>query len=189
MRTNKYAIRFPEFGDVSTKSSISIFSEEAVAITEKTFLRLFNALDSLTGFVIQKNRTSELEKQLEAQKQALDVEIDNKIDQIKTQYEEESKRLHIRLEQEKDDMDIEFQKLKIETVERAKDFSFSYEEYMRANVRFRKIITQEKTFLEEIHGYIEMLEDNFSNRKEYILYCDAERKSLELINRYLELLI
>ena len=91
--------------------------------------------------------------------------------------------------QEKEDMDIEFQKLKMETVERAKDFSFSYEEYMKSNVLFRKIITREKTFLEETHGYIEMLEDNFSNRKEYILYCDAERKSLELINRYLELLI
>jgi len=189
MRMNKHAIRFPGFGDIGIKSSLSIFSEGAVSTTEKTFLRTFNVLDSLAGFVIQKNRTTELGKQLNAQKQALDAEIDNGIEQLRIQYEEESKRLQIRIEQEKKEMDLELQKLKFETAEKAKEFSFSYEEYIKSNKLFRRIITREKAFLEETHRYIEILSDDFSNRKEYILYCDCERKSLELINNYLKLMI
>lgn len=186
---NKYAVRFPGYGNFDTKSPLSLYSETSVATTEKTFLKTFNALDSLAGFIIQKNRTSELGKQLNAQKHALDIEIENGIEQLKVQYEEESKRLHIRIEQEKQEMDIEFQKLKLETIEKAKEFSFLYESYMESNKLFKQIISREKTFLEEAHRYIEFLGDDFSNRKEYILYCDCERKSLELINSYLKLMI
>ena len=98
MRMNKYAIRFPEYGNVDT--SFSIFSETAVVTTEKTFIKTFNAIESLTGFVIQKSRTSELGKQLNAQKRTLDLEIDNGIEQLNIQYEEESERLRLRIEQE-----------------------------------------------------------------------------------------
>ncbi len=189
MRMNKYAIRFPGYGNIDTKSSLSIFSETAVATTKKTIFKTFNTLDSLTGFVIQKSRTSELGKQLNAQKRALDVEIDNGIEQLKIQYEEESKRLQLIIEQEKQEMNLELQKLTLETSEKAKEFSFSYEKYMKSSELFKKIITREKTFLEETHSYIEFLGNDFSNRKEYILYCDCERKSLELINNYLKLMI
>lgn len=189
MRMNKYAIRFPGYGNIDTKSSLSVFSETAVATTEKTFFKTFNVLDSLTGFIIQKSRTLELGKKLNAQKYALDAEIDNGIDQLKIQYEEESKRLRFRIEQEKQEMDLALQKLKLETIEKVNEFSFSYEKYMKSNELFKEIITREKTFLEEAHRYIEFLGDDFSNRKEYILYCDCERKSLELINNYLTLMI
>ena len=189
MRMNKYAIRFPGYGNIDTKSSLNIFSETAVKTTEKTFFKTFNALDSLTGFIIQKSRTSELEKQLNAQKRALIVEIDNGIEQLKIQYEEESKRLQLKIEQEKQELDLELQRLTLETSEKAKEFTFSYEKYIKSSELFKKIITREKNFLEETHRYIELFGDNFSNRKEYILYCDCERKSLELINNYLKLMI
>ena len=60
---------------------------------------------------------------------------------------------------------------------------------MKSNELFKKIIIREKAFLEGTHRYIEFLGNDFSNRKEYILYCDCERKSLELINNYLKLMI
>lgn len=189
MKRNKYAIRFPGYGNADSILSPDIFSETAVAAAEKTFLKTFHAFDSLTGFIIQKSRTIELEKQLTAQKRALDTEIEEGIEQLKNRYEEESKRLRLRTQQEKQEMDLELQRLKLETIEKAKDFSFSYEMYMKSNELFQKIIIREKAFIEETHKYIQLLEDDFSNRREYILYCDCERKSLELINRYLERMI
>jgi len=189
MWTNKYAVRFPGFENVNTKSSLSVFSENEIAKSENTFFKTFDLAYNLSDFVIQKNKTSELRKQLNAQKQALDVEIDNKIEQSKIQYEEESRRLQLRIEQEKKEMNLELKRLELETAKKAKDFSFSYEEYMKSNKIFRKIIIHEKAFLEETHRYIEFLGSDFSNRKEYILYCDFERKSLELINNYLKLMI
>ena len=189
MRLNKYAVRFPGYGNIDTKSSLSIFSETTVKTTEKTFFKTFNALESLTGFIIQKSRTSELGKQLNSQKRTLDVEIDNDIKQEKIQYEEEAKRLQLKIEQKKQEMDLELQRLALETSEKAKEFTFSYEKHIKSSELFKKIITREKNFLEETHRYIELFGDNFSNRKEYILYCDCERKSLELINNYLKLMI
>jgi len=186
---NKYAVRFPGYGNIDTKSPLNIFSETAVAATKKIFYETFNTLDSLTSFIYQKNRTSELEKQLNAQKRALDAEIDQGIEQLKIQYEEKSKRLQLITEQEKQEMDLELQKLTLETSEKAREFSFSYEKYMKSSKLFKKIIVREKTFLEETHSYIEFFGNDFSNRKEYILYCDCERRSLELINNYLKLMI
>lgn len=185
----KYAVRFPAFQNINTASTVSMFSENAVASTEQIFFKTFNALDSLTGLVVQKSRTSELGKRLNAQKKALDVEIDNGIEQLKIQYEEESKRLQIKIKNAKQEMDIQLKKLKVETAKKAKEFSFSYEEYMKSNQLFKKIIIQQKSFLEEVQNYIELLGDDFSNRREYILYCDCERKSLKLIDEHLKLMI
>lgn len=189
MRGIKYAVRFPAFQNTNTASTVSLFSENAVASTEKVFFKTFNILDSLTGLVIQKSRTSELGKRLNMQKRALDVEIDNGIEQLKIQYEEESKRLQIKMRNVEQEMELELKKLKIETAKRAEEFSFSYEEYMKSNQLFKKIIIRQKSFLEEVQNYIELLGDDFSNRREYILYCDCERKSLELIDNYLKLMI
>lgn len=189
MRMNKYAIRFPELGNMGPHSSLNIFSETSVLAAEGTFRKTFNVLDSLTGFVIQKNRTAEFGKQLIAQKRALDAEVDNNIEQLRIQNVEEAKRIQIKIEKEKQKMDFELQKLKIEIAERAKSFSFSYEEYMKSNKVFFGIITREKYFLEEIQSFIEGLGDEYSNRKEYILCCDLERKSLELIDTYLKQMI
>lgn len=185
----KYAVRFPALQNINTASTVSMFSENAVASTEKVFLKAFNVLDSLTGLVIQKSRTSELGKRLNAQKRALDAEIDNGIEQLKIQYEEESKRLQIKIKNAKEEMELQLMKLKVETAKRAEEFSFSYEEYMKSNQLFKKVIIREKVFLEEAQAYIELLGDDFSNRREYILYCDQERKSLELIDEYLKLMI
>ncbi len=189
MRINKFAVRFPGLEEADTKSYVSPFSESAVSTMEKTFVKTFDALGSLAGFVIQKSKTMELGKRLDIQKQALDVENSNKVEQLRIQYEEESKRIRIRTEQEKQKMDLELQKLIFETSEKAREFTFSYEEYMKKNELFRAVIIREKAFLEEVHRYIELLGDDFSNRKEYILYCDCERKSLEQINQYLKLMI
>ncbi len=119
----------------------------------------------------------------------MDAEIDNRIEQLKIQYIEESKRLQIKIKSEKQEMDLQLKKLKIETAKRAEEFSFSYEEYMKSNKLFKKIIIREKLFLEKAQSYIEFLGSDFSNRKEYILYCDCERRSLELIDKYLKLMI
>lgn len=189
MRMNKYAIRFPEYGDTITNSSISIFSEKTVATVEKLFYSTHSALDSLADFVIQKNKTTELKKQLRTQKQALDIEIDNGIRQLKIECEEEAKRIQLRIKQKKEEMELELQKLKLETAEKAKTFSFSYEKYIKSNKTFLTIIMNEKRFLEEAQSFIERIGDNYSNRKEYILYCDLERKSLEMISKYLEKMV
>lgn len=190
MRTmNKYAVRFPEIETDRTHHSLSAYSENKVAQTEKSFLSTFDALGNLAGYVIQKNRTGELRKQFRAQKELLDAEIENRIKQLHIQYEEESKRIKNQLEMEKQKMEFEFQRLKMETVEQAKAFQFSYEEYMKTNQLFHAIIRNEKKFLEDIQPYIDFLGEEFSNRREYILYCDSQRKSLELVNIYLKQMI
>lgn len=189
MRRIKYAVRFPGLAETDPKSPPDIFSENAVAERERGFFETLHVLDSLAGFVIQKTRTSELGKQLKARKQALDAETDDRIQQLRIQYEEESKRLQIRIEHVRQEMDLELQNLKWETAEKARDFSFSYEEYMKSNELFKRMLIHEKDFFEEAHRYIEAIGEDFSNRREYILYCDRERKSLEMINEYLRMMI
>lgn len=106
----KYAIRFPDLQNINYNKSISIFSEASIIKTTDTFIKTFDALGSLTEFIIQRNRTNELSKQLNAQKRALDANIDNLKEQRRIEFEEYTKRLQTQLQFEKESMELETKK-------------------------------------------------------------------------------
>lgn len=185
----KYAIRFPGLDMCRTQNSLSIFSENRIVETYKAFSSVLKAAESLSGFVIQKNRTRELGKRLSAQKEALDVEIENLEEQLRIRYIEESNRLKIKLETEIKKLDINFQRLMLESAEKSKEFDFSFEQYISKNNLLYEIVLREKNMIEEIQPYIELLATDYSNRREYIKYCEIERKSIELINEYIKQMV
>lgn len=187
----KYAIRFPglELDSFRTQESPNIFSENRIIEMQQTFSSVLNAAESLAEFIVQKNKTNELGKRISAQKEALDAEIKSKTEQERIQYVEESKRLKIKLENEKKEMELEFQRLMMETAEQAKELDFSFKKFMQTNPILHNIVLREKKLIEDIQPYIGKLADDYSNRREYMKYCEIERKSLELINKYLNQMI
>ena len=187
--TRKYAVRFPGLDNLDTKNSINVFSEGRIITAEKTFFSVIDAASSIAELVVQKNRTKELGVRLSAQKEALDAEIKNKKEQLKIKYIEEAQRLKIQLATEKEEMDIEFRRMKIELAEKSRNFDFTFEECVRTNRIFYDIIVMQKKRLEKIQPFIKSLADDYSNRREYIKYCELERKSLNLIEQYLTLMI
>lgn len=188
MNNTKRAIRFPDLQRVDN-TQISIFSERSISKTSNTFLKTFDALGSLTEYIVQKNRTNELSKQLNAQKRGLNAKIDNLKEQKEFEFEEYTKRLQTKLQFEKESMKLEFEKLKQEAIANINDFSISFEENMKRSQTLHKIISQEAQFLETIKVYIENLSEKYSQCKEYVVYCEAQRKSLDLINKYLSEMI
>ncbi len=185
----KYAIRFPDLQNINYNKSISIFSEASIIKTTDTFIKTFDALGSLTEFIIQRNRTNELSKQLNAQKRALDANIDNLKEQRRIEFEEYTKRLQTQLQFEKESMELETKKMVLEASTKANDFSVTFEEHMRNNKVFHKMIDEEARYLKSIKDYIENLDDDYSQRKEYVVYCEWQRKSLDLVNQYMMELI
>lgn len=187
--TKKYAIRFPGLDPCRPQESLNIFSEDCICDAINTLSSVLNAAESLVGFIVQKNRTGELKKQISAQKDALDIEQENREEQLRIQYSEESNRMKIKLEAEKKRLELDFQRLQIEMAERSKKIEVSFEQDMRTNQLLYKIVLHEKEVIDNIKPYIEMLADDYSNRREYIKYCEIERKSLILINEYIEQMI
>lgn len=185
MIKEKYAIRFPSMQNIERNLTTSIFSEKSIMKTSDTFFKTFDALGSLTGYVVQKNRTNELSKQLKAQEAALDATIDNLKEQQRIEFEEYSKRLQINLQYEKHEMELEMKKLAIEASKKVNNFSVSFEEMMKTNQILLNIIQKEQNFLNGVQDYIDKLADNYSQRKEYVIYCDLQRKALDLVNAYL----
>lgn len=181
----KYAIRFPDLQSINYNKPTSIFSEDSIISTADTFIKTFDALGSLTEFVIQKNRTNELSKQLNAKKRALDANIDNLKEQKRIEFEEYTKRLQTQLQFEKESMELETKKMILEASASANDFSVTFEESMRNNKVLHNMIGIEAHFLESIKDYIESLADDYSQRKEYVVYCELQRKSLDLVNQYM----
>lgn len=185
MTNVKYAIRFPDFQTVNHRQSNSIFSEDSIIQTTNTFLKTFDALGSLTEFVIQKNRTNELLKQLNAQKKALDASVDNLKEQKRIEIEEYTKRLQVQLQFEKERLELEIKKLTLEASKKVNDFSISFEESMMSNQVLYNLISTEAHFLESIKNYIDDLANEYAQRKEYVVYCEMQRKSLNLVNQYM----
>lgn len=184
MTNVKYAIRFPDLQSIDYKVSISIFSEASIVETANTFINTFDALGSLTEYVIQKQNRGII-KTIEC-KRSLDASLDSLKEQKKIQFEEYSKRLQARLQNEKEQMKLEVEKLVLEASSKANEFSYNFEESMRSNQILRSMITTEVDFLNSIKGYIDNLADDCSRRKEYVMYCELQRKSLDLINQYMK---
>ena len=187
--TKKYAVRFPELDTFRSQDNVSIFFEGRITNTEKTFFSVIDVASSLAELVVQKNNTKELGKQLAYKKQALDAEIDNKIEQVQIQYKEEAQRLKIQLKAEKETMKNEFRRMKVELATKSKEIDFAFEEYIKSNAIFFGIINREKAMIESIHPFIESLAEDYANRREYIKYCEIERKSLDLINSYIKAMV
>lgn len=181
----KYAIRFPDFPSISHNKPVSIFSKDSIIRTADTFIKTFDALGSLTEFVIQKNKTNELSKQLNAKKRALDASVNNLKEQKKIEFEEYTKRVQIQLQSVKESMELEAKRLVLEASTMANDFSVAFEKKMRNNKILRNMISEEARFLNSIKDYIENLADDYSQRKEYVVYCELQRKSLDLVNQYI----
>ena len=187
--TRKYAVKFPGLDTFRSRDNVSIFSESGIIKTENTFFSAIDVASSLAEFVVQKNNTKELGKQLAYKKQALDAEIDNKIEQMQIQYEEEAKRLKIQLKSEKEAMTNEFHRMKVELATKSNEIDFAFEEYIKSNAIFFGIINREKAMIESIHPFIETLAEDYANRREYIKYCEIERRSLDLIDNYIKAMI
>ena len=189
MSNIKYAIRFPDLQTVNYTHSISIFSEASITNTINTFLKTFDVLGSLTEFVVQRNRTKQLSRQLNARKRVLDASVENLKEQKRIEFEEYTKRLQTQLQFEKESLELETKKLILEASAKVKDFSISFEENMKSNRVLHNLISTEAHFLESIKDYIDDLASDYSQRKEYVLYCEMQRKSLNLVNQYMEEMI
>lgn len=185
MIKKKYAVRFPDMQHIDQNFSSSLFTAKAIKETTNTFFNTFDALESLIGLAGQKVRTHELSKQLGAEKAALDEVIDNQEEQKRIEFEEYAKRLQIQLKHEKEKMEMELRQMAFEASEKINRFSISLEEDMKSNQILLGIIRNEQNFLCRIQPYIERLAEDYSQRREYVMYCDLQRQSLDLIKSYL----
>lgn len=185
MIREKYAIRFPGIQNIDKNPTTSLFSAKAITTATDTFHKTFDALGSLTGLVLQKARTHELSKQLNIQRTAIDEIVEDQKEQKKIEFEEYTKRLQVKLESEQKKMELEMKEMAFEVREKISRFSISFEEGMKSNQILLKIIRSEENFLNDTCPYIELLAEDYSQRREYVLYCEMQRKSFELVNLYL----
>lgn len=189
MFKRKYGIQFPEIQVVQPLVPVSEFSERAIQETEDTFLKTFDLLHGLTNYVIQKNRTQELGKQLEAQRESLNAQVEHGIEQERLTFESYTRRLQIRLQSEKEQMELDIKRFARETSQKVKDFSMTVEEAIRENQLWMRMIERQQNFLISIQPYITQLETDYAHRREYIQYCDMQRKAFNYIDGYLKKMI
>lgn len=133
MLSTKYAIRFPDLQEVDVTNNKNIFEEKTITKTTKIFIETFDAFSSLTEFVIQKNKTHELEKQLNAQKEVIDTNVRNLKQQKEIELQELAKRLSERSKVEKEKMLLEIEKLRLETQQMVQNFTVSFEKQICTN--------------------------------------------------------
>ena len=185
----KYAIRFPEFQTGEADDPVDLFSEQGLQQTKEILLRPFDLMKSLTDYVIERNRTRELEKQLAAQRSALDASVEQAAEQKRICLEELSKQLQKKAETEKKELELKLEKLIEETSQKVNDLSRTVEKTLRESQILSNLIHHEREALDSFKPYLERLKSDYSNRKEYYLYCDMERKAYERIQKYLDQMI
>lgn len=186
MLKRKYGIRFPEIRTMEPLVPISVFSEQFVREAEETFVQTFDVLHSLTNYVIEKNRTQEFGEQLNARRKALDTQVEQAVEQEQIALREYSEQLQIRLKAEKKQMELDVKALSVKVRQMVDECSVTTEEAIRENQLWLEMIRHQQDFLNSIQPYIEQLKDDYARRKEYIQYCDMQRKAFGYIKGYLK---
>lgn len=189
MVKQKYAIRFPEIQITESFVPVDLFSERSLRETEQTFLKTFDLMHSLTTYVIEKNRTQELGKQLDARRRVLDAQVEQAAEQERITLVEYSRQLQIQLKERKAQLELEMKMLVDEMSQRVSDFSLTVEEALKTSELLVALIRNEQETLDMCQPYLGKLKTNYARRKEYIQYCDMERKAYERIRGYLDQLI
>lgn len=189
MLRQKYAIRFPEIQTAEPLVPINLFSDQALQETKETFLGTFDSMHHLTNYVIQKNRTHELGKQLNAQRKVLDAQVEQAGEQERIVLEEYSQQLKLQLKERKAQLELEFKMLIEETSQRVNDFSLTVEEAIKTSEIFMSLIRHERETLDSFQPYLNKLKTSYANRKEYSQYCDMERRAYERIRNYMDHMI
>lgn len=186
MIKRKYALRFPEIEMAKPVGLVNLYSEQEIQKTGETFRRTFDMMHSLADYVIQKNRTYEMRKQLDVQREALNAHLKQAEDQERIALVEYSKRLKLQLKEQKESLELELKMLAAETSQKVNEFSLSVEETLRASQLLLSLIRHEQELLDSFQPYLNRLKGDYTNRREYSQYCDMQRRAYERINGYLK---
>ena len=184
------AIYFPEFQTETGESkAVSLFSENSIRRMETQLSETHRSMGGILGLIVNLNRTRQLEKQIDSLKEGLDASLEQKKRQLAIQFEEHTKRIQAQVEAEKEKLKIEMEKVYAETASRASRFTLEYEKAVKNDAIFLSLIRDEEAVIATYQEYINNLPgdvaESLSHMKEYIVYCDVQRKSLDQINRYL----
>lgn len=184
------AMVFPEFQtDYNDYGEISLFSERSLKQTEKLFFETKDSFDGLLGLVVELNRTKELEKQISLQKTGIDVSIEESIKQLEYKYQQETKRMRQQLNADKEKLRLEIEKLDLQIKSQKKQFDEAFEEKLKCETLFQELIHHEFEVLKKYQQYVSNLPDFIKSFREYIIYCDIQKKAFAQINKYLAELI
>lgn len=189
MVKKKYALRFPELQKVEPDMPANLYSEQALREMEESFRNTFDMMRSLADCVIQKNRTRELGKQLNAQRKALDAELDQAVEQERIELTEYSRQLQIQLKAQKEQLELEIKRLAVETSQQVSDFSLTVEEAFKKSQLLKSMIRHEQEVLDSYQPYLARLKADYSNRREYSQCWDAVQKSYKRITAHLNTMI
>lgn len=185
----KCAIKFPGLQGGAGISTVKALSKKGMKKVFGIFLDCADLLGNVANLIVEKNRTHELEKRLNLEKEVLDAQIDNKMEQSRIEALEYAKRLQSIVKEEKEKIELAKQKIDEEMRMKTQTFEVDYENFMRTSIYFKELIFREKKFLEETQEFIDIIEADYENRKEYVLCCDLRKKALEQIEIYLKELV
>lgn len=187
----KRAIYFPEFqvNAIDSKPP-SLFSRESVLKTESLLIQTHNELGGLLGLVVEKYKTKQLEQQINILKQGVDVSCEEKERQLSIKFEEEVKRIQIRLEANKKKLRLDFERFSEEVLITAEAFELDFEKNVKTNQIFRELIQNQFDSIMKYKKFVdERIPSVFHHHREYIVYCDLQKKAIDQINLYLSELV
>ena len=192
MTRYKQAIRFPgvNAGGISIEARMTqLYSEQALHEVYDTLIENYDKFSGLLGYLIQCNRTNELQKQISVKERGLDQIVEEKRKQVDVSLSQEAERWQLWEKYEKERLTTEMERLHLEAAKVLSEFADQYELEMRENRILRELITYEIENIEQIKKFVFPLEKNCGTRREYIQCCDLLRRCTQRLSQYLHEMI
>ncbi len=179
------------FGDENCY--VGTFEKDNYRIQFKSFERLmkstFDAARSVVNYICEVRVTSFRKEVYRAKLDAEKKITDERIRAAEAETEDYISGLQAQLEAQEQEILYEIEQCKLDVELKMKEFSVNFDAAMSKSRLFVDMMKKQRDFLVDVQKKIEeqlnQYTKDYSRRKEFVLFCDEKRKTLELIEYYL----
>lgn len=186
--SKRLSMIFPDIRSTSDCMAAVIFSKSEIR-SAGNFGLISGLIGSIANYSVQKNRTRELRKQINAQKEAVDTQFTEAENQAQIEFQEKCKRLAE--EYKMKSVQLETDLTKAEADKAFLESNIAFDTYLKTSIIYRNIFSVIKEYSDKLSELLREMQDNdiVRNTQYYVKLSEEYRIQIRLIEKYSKLTV
>ena len=188
--SKRLSMVFPDVKSTSDYPVAVIFSKSEIR-SAGNFGLISGLVGSIANYSVQKNRTRELRKQINAQKEAVDTQFTELEKQAQIEFQEKCKRLAEEYKMKSDQLQIELTKAEAEADKAFLESNIAFDTYLKTSEIYRRVFISIKECSDKLSELLQEMQDKdiARNTQYYVKLSEEYRIQIRLIEKYSKLTV
>ena len=188
--SKRLSMIFPDIRSTSDCMAAVIFSKSEIR-SAGNFGLISGLIGSIANYSVQKNRTRELRKQINAQKETVDTQFTEAENQAQIEFQEKCKRLAEEYKMKSVQLETDLTKAEAEADKAFLESNIAFDTYLKTSIIYRNIFSAIKEYSDKLSELLREMQDNdiVRNTQYYVKLSEEYRIQIRLIEKYSKLTV